>query len=182
MADPSSSFDDCSPLEVADAIGQLGSAMSAIHRQVLALVALADERGDWREDGANDMAGWLCARLGLRSGNAAEWVRVAHALESLPECGRAYGGPAGLGPGASADRVRRVRARGRAGGGRGGFVSGVPGGGGTAGAAGEPCGGGASGAAALAADLVVSRRLPPVGPVPGRRWVGDRRRAEPDRR
>jgi hypothetical protein len=89
MADPSS-FDDCSPLEVADAIAQLGSAMSAIHRQVLSLVALADERGDWREDGANDMAGWLCARLGLRSGNAAEWVRVAHALESLPECGRAY--------------------------------------------------------------------------------------------
>jgi len=38
------------------------------------------------------MAGWLCARLGLRSGNAAEWVRVAHALESLPECGRAYAG------------------------------------------------------------------------------------------
>src|SRR5215472_16262728 len=89
MADPSS-FADCSPLEVADAIAQLGSAMSAIHRQVLALVALADERGDWREDGADDMAGWLCARLGLRSGNAAEWVRVAHALESLPECGRAY--------------------------------------------------------------------------------------------
>src|SRR5215469_10009271 len=90
MADPSSSFDDCSPLEVADAIGQLGSAMSAIHRQVLALVALADERGDWREDGANDMASWLCARLGLRSANAAEWVRVAHSLESLPECARAY--------------------------------------------------------------------------------------------
>src|SRR5215469_9610260 len=89
MADPSS-FDDCSPLEVADAIAQLGSAMSAIHRQVLALVALADERGDWREDGANDMAGWLSARLGLRSANAAEWVRVAHALESLPECARAY--------------------------------------------------------------------------------------------
>src|SRR5215467_6723978 len=85
-----SSFDDCSPLEVADAIAQLGCAMSAIHRQVLALVALADERGDWREDGATSMAGWLCARLGLRSANAAEWVRVAHALESLPECARAY--------------------------------------------------------------------------------------------
>ena len=83
-------FADSSPLEVGDAIAQLGCAMSAIHRQVLALVALADERGDWREDGAGDMAGWLCARLGLRSHTAAEWVRVAHALESLPECGRAY--------------------------------------------------------------------------------------------
>jgi hypothetical protein len=36
------------------------------------------------------MAGWLCARLGLRSASAAEWVRVAHALEALPECRRAY--------------------------------------------------------------------------------------------
>jgi len=83
-------FADSSPLEVADAIAQLGSAMGAIHRQVLALVALADERGDWREDGAGSMANWLSARLGLRSGNADEWVRVAHALESLPECARAY--------------------------------------------------------------------------------------------
>jgi hypothetical protein len=89
MADPAP-LADCSPLEVADAIAQLGSGMSAIHRQVLALVAVADERGDWREDGASDMAGWLCARLGLRSATAAEWVRVAHALEALPECARAY--------------------------------------------------------------------------------------------
>jgi hypothetical protein len=85
--DPRSAF---SPLEVADTIGQLGSAMSAIHREVLRWVVVADERGDWREDGAHDMAGWLCARLGLRSASAAEWVRVAHALERLPECARGY--------------------------------------------------------------------------------------------
>jgi Domain of unknown function (DUF222)/HNH endonuclease len=89
MAD-SASFTDRSALELADAIGQLGSALSAIHSQLLALVALADGRGDWREDGATSMAGWLCARLGLRSANAAEWVRVAHALESLPECASAF--------------------------------------------------------------------------------------------
>lgn len=89
MADDAS-LGDCSPLEVADAIAQLGSALSAVHREVLALVALADERGDWREDGAGSMAGWLSARLGLGSDTAAEWVRVAHALESLPACGRAY--------------------------------------------------------------------------------------------
>jgi Domain of unknown function (DUF222)/HNH endonuclease len=89
MAAPSP-FADSSPLEVADAIGQLGSALSAFHSQLLALVALADERGDWREDGATSMAGWLCARLGLRSANAAEWVRVAHSLESLPECASAF--------------------------------------------------------------------------------------------
>src|SRR5882672_8261660 len=85
--DPPSDF---SPLEVADTITQLGSAMSAIHREQLSWVALSDRRGDWREDGAQDMAQWLCARLGLRYGTAREWVRVAHALESLPECARAY--------------------------------------------------------------------------------------------
>ncbi len=81
---------DCSPLQVADAIAQLGSAMSAIHRELLSLVALADEREDWRDDGAAGMTGWLCTRLGLRWGSASEWVRVAHALERLPECARAY--------------------------------------------------------------------------------------------
>src|SRR5215831_1871726 len=81
---------DSPPLEVADTIRQLGSAMGAIHREALSWVALADRRGDWREDGAADMAQWLCGQLGLRLANAREWVRVAHALESLPECARAY--------------------------------------------------------------------------------------------
>ena len=85
--DPSS---DHAPLEMADAICQLGSAISAIHREQLAWVARYDRTGDWRQDGAQDMAQWLCARLGLRLANARESVRVAHALESLPECARAY--------------------------------------------------------------------------------------------
>src|SRR5256885_307166 len=84
------SLPDSSPLEVADAVAQLGSAMSAVHREQLRWVALADRRGDWREDGARDMAQWLCARLGLRYGTAREYVRVAHALESLPDCASAY--------------------------------------------------------------------------------------------
>src|SRR5215831_8113700 len=85
--DPSS---DHTPLEMSDAICQLGSAMSAIHREQLALVARFDRAQAWREDGAADMAQWLCGQLGLRLANAAEWVRVAHALEALPECARAY--------------------------------------------------------------------------------------------
>jgi hypothetical protein len=81
---------DWSPQERADCIGQVCSAISAQHRQVLAMVVAADRRGDWREDGCRDMAAWLCGRLGLASGHAAEWVRVAHALEALPECARVY--------------------------------------------------------------------------------------------
>ena len=85
--DPSSHH---APLEMADAICQLGSAISAIHREQLAWVARYERTGDWRQDGAQDMVQWLCARLGLRLANAREWVRVGHALESLPECARAY--------------------------------------------------------------------------------------------
>src|SRR5207237_774569 len=32
-----------------------------------------------------------CMRFGLRYGNAREWVRVADALEELPECAQAFG-------------------------------------------------------------------------------------------
>src|SRR5256714_15627569 len=79
-----------SPLEVADTIAQLGSAMSAVHREQLRWVALADFRQDWREDGARDMAQWLCARLGLGQASAREWGRVAHALGRLPAIAGAY--------------------------------------------------------------------------------------------
>jgi Domain of unknown function (DUF222)/HNH endonuclease len=82
-------YADCSAQERADCIAQLGAGLSAQHREALAVVAEADRRGDWREDGARDMAAWLCGRLGLAR-HAAEWVRVAHALESLPECALAY--------------------------------------------------------------------------------------------
>jgi hypothetical protein len=66
---------DESPLEVADALGQLAGGMSAIHLEVLSLVAVADRRGDWREDGATDMPAWLCQRFGLNRATACEWVR-----------------------------------------------------------------------------------------------------------
>ena len=59
---------DSSPLEMADAICQLGSAMSAIHREQLAWVARFDRAQAWREDGAADMAQWLRGQLGLRLG------------------------------------------------------------------------------------------------------------------
>src|SRR3977135_1156550 len=84
---PLSDFPD---LELADTIGQLAAGMAAIHRAPLAVVTEFDRRQAWRDDGAPGMAAWLCTRLGLRHANASEWVRVAHALESLPECAQAF--------------------------------------------------------------------------------------------
>jgi hypothetical protein len=84
---PLSDFPD---LELADTIGQLAAGMAAIHRELLSVVTELDRRQAWRDDGAPGMAAWLCTRLGLRHANASEWVRVAHALESLPECAQAF--------------------------------------------------------------------------------------------
>jgi Domain of unknown function (DUF222)/HNH endonuclease len=88
--DQQDSFADSPDLDLADAIGQLASGMAAIHRELLTLVTEFDRRKAWRDDGASSMASWLCTRLGLRFANASEWVRVAGALESLPECARAF--------------------------------------------------------------------------------------------
>src|SRR2546423_14111236 len=83
-----------SPLEVADALGQLAGGMSAIHREGLSLVAVADRRGDWHDDGASGMPAWLCQRFGLNRSTACGWGRVA-------------GGPGAPPRGAPADRGGR---------------------------------------------------------------------------
>ena len=84
------SYSDVPDLEVADAIGQLAGAISAVQSELFALVAEFDRRQAWREDGAADMASWLRIRLGLGHRTAQDWARVAGDLEALPECSRAF--------------------------------------------------------------------------------------------
>ena len=81
----------CSDAELTDSLGQLVGGMAAVHRVVLELVRHCEERQVWRVDGMPSMADWLCMRFGLRYSNAREWVRVADALEELPECAQAFG-------------------------------------------------------------------------------------------
>src|SRR3981081_2043834 len=88
--DHQGSYADPPDLKPADALGELAPGMAAIHRELPSLVTEFDRRKAWRDDGASSMASWLCTRLGLRFANASEWVRVAGALESLPECARAF--------------------------------------------------------------------------------------------
>lgn len=73
-----------------DAIGQLMAAMSAIHRQVLALIAEHDASEAWRDDGAATMTAWLQARFSLDRRNAADHVRVAAAMRDLRTISAAY--------------------------------------------------------------------------------------------
>lgn len=52
--------------------------------QLGAAITAADAAGDWKADGATDMAAWLVARCAITSQHAREWVRVGAALEGLP--------------------------------------------------------------------------------------------------
>jgi uncharacterized protein DUF222/HNH endonuclease len=76
--------------ELLSRLDRATQAMAAASYEALAVVAAYDERERWREDGATSMTAWLSGRYGLSWGTAREWVRVAHALSSLPEISAAY--------------------------------------------------------------------------------------------
>ena|SRR5436853_149850 len=82
-----SRFEQCSPGELADAIGQLAALEAATRRSLLEVVAAFDRTEGWRDDGATSMAAWLVAQLGVSRATANEWVRVARALEGLAAVG-----------------------------------------------------------------------------------------------
>jgi hypothetical protein len=76
--------------ERADAVRQLGGLLAATHAELLSVVAATIHERDWSADGATDPAAWLVAMCGLNRHHAAEWARVALALEDLPALRAAY--------------------------------------------------------------------------------------------
>jgi hypothetical protein len=72
------------------ALDALHATECTVRLGLLDKVAEADRAEMWRKDGAASMAGWLVARYRVGQSTAAEWVRVAKALEGLPEIRRAY--------------------------------------------------------------------------------------------
>ncbi|MGY6502357.1 MAG: DUF222 domain-containing protein [Acidimicrobiales bacterium] len=81
----------CTPAERSDAVCQLGGLMASVHAKVLDTIAAVDARRDWEADGAWAVVPWVVGQLGVSRRTAAEWVRVAHALQALPLLRRAYG-------------------------------------------------------------------------------------------
>jgi hypothetical protein len=63
----------------------------AAHLEMLDEVARLDRSEEWTYDGAVSMANWLVNRYNLSHHTAAEWVRVANALQELPAIRCAYG-------------------------------------------------------------------------------------------
>jgi hypothetical protein len=80
----------CTPDELARTMGQLHGLMAAAHAELLDAVAVYDLKQDWTPDGATSMAYWLVATFGLSNEEAADWVRVAHAIVDLPAIAATY--------------------------------------------------------------------------------------------
>lgn len=81
---------DCTDDQLEVALDQLHALERHVHRLALGVVAELDRRHVHVADGARSTADWLGRRAGLDHRSAAEQVRVAAALDDLPELGDAY--------------------------------------------------------------------------------------------
>ena len=71
--------------ELADEITTLAAHLHAATHRLLALIADFDRLRGWEREGHRSCAHWLAFRTGIDLGAAREKVRVARALEGLPE-------------------------------------------------------------------------------------------------
>jgi hypothetical protein len=60
------------------------TALSRAHFELLALLAEADRREAWRDQGAEDVCHWVSIRYGVSMWKAARWVEAGRSLPSLP--------------------------------------------------------------------------------------------------
>ena len=78
------SFDDVVE-DLGDEIATLAAHIHAATYRFLEMIARFDRLGGWEPGGHRSCACWLAFRTGLDAGTAREHVRVARALEGLPE-------------------------------------------------------------------------------------------------
>ena len=83
-------LDPRSPAQIEDAMGQLHAIENATRRQRLHLAFIYDARSLWTDDGARCMEEWLRAKYSMSWSSARDFLRVAHALEDLPEIAAAF--------------------------------------------------------------------------------------------
>jgi hypothetical protein len=78
-------FSSISTPELVAQITTLAGHLNAANARFLASVAELDRRRGWAEWGVKSCAHWLNWKCGIDLGAARERVRVAHALEKLPQ-------------------------------------------------------------------------------------------------
>lgn len=71
-------------------MGQLHAIENATRRQRLHMAFIFDVRSLWVDDGARSMEDWLRAKCNMSWSGARDFLRVAHALEDLPEIAAAF--------------------------------------------------------------------------------------------
>jgi hypothetical protein len=76
--------------ELSDAAEQLAALMSATSAEMLDVICAIDHNESFRDDGATSTVGWVVAMLRVSHATAKEWVRVARALDQLPNLRDAY--------------------------------------------------------------------------------------------
>ena len=74
--------------QLGDEIAELAANLDAATARLLEMLRQFDDRGGWN-NGFQSCAHWLSWRIGLDLGAARERVRVAHALETLPQLSEA---------------------------------------------------------------------------------------------
>jgi Domain of unknown function (DUF222) len=77
---------------LSEAMDEAHRRMCSAQRELLALIAEADRRSSWIEEGAWSCACFLAARYGITRWKAHRWIAAAHALEGLPEIAAALSG------------------------------------------------------------------------------------------
>ena len=77
--------------ELADEIRVLAAHLHAGTRELLGLIARFDAAGGWKPGGHVGCENWLSLNTGVALRTAREYVRVARALEELPETGASMG-------------------------------------------------------------------------------------------
>ena len=75
---------DCTAVERADAIEQLGALLCSVQAELLDVITAADAEADWVQDGATGMGPWLVGMLHVSPETARAWVKVGAALDQLP--------------------------------------------------------------------------------------------------
>ena len=83
-------LDHLTPAELTDVITQSLAAENAFRRMRLRAMAAYDRKEGWKADGATSMASWTVGMLGAGRDTANEEVRVARALEDLPQIAETF--------------------------------------------------------------------------------------------
>jgi hypothetical protein len=84
MVDEPIDYDDGTPDQRAAVLDVLLERAAALHAEILRVVAAADRCDDFEADGEHSMTDWLAYRYALPHPSARQWVRAAHALETMP--------------------------------------------------------------------------------------------------